>query len=193
MKFNTRTLTGTAIFASLVVVLDYTMKLSGFKISFPLLPDLKFDFTGIPIVLSLLFYGLTSATTTSAIAFLAIFARSGDAVSASMKALAEFSTILGLAIGLKFFKDSTRYNLPFSFASGIILRTITMFFANLSILPLYYIWMTFDKALFLSPYVAGFNIIYGFLSMFGGYLINKAVETKISYLIHTRLVTFNIS
>ena len=61
----TARLTGTAILAALVLVFDYTLKYSGLKIPFPWFPDLKFDFTGVPIALSLLMYGLPSATTTS--------------------------------------------------------------------------------------------------------------------------------
>ncbi len=93
-------LTGTALLAALVVVLDYALKFSGLKIPFPWMPTLKFDFTGIPITLSLLMYGLPSALTTSLVAFIAIIARSGDMVGASMKFAAEFSTVLGLALGI---------------------------------------------------------------------------------------------
>jgi riboflavin transporter FmnP len=181
MTTKSRIIAGTAILAALVVVFDYTMKFSGFKIRFPLLPDLKFDFTGIPIVLSLLFYGLPSASATSVVALLAIVARSGDVVSASMKTLAEFSTILGMTIGLRFFKDKERYIKPISLTLGIAIRTLVMFFANLSILPLYYFWMTFEKALIVSPSVAAFNIVQGFLSIFGGYLIYEAIERRMPY------------
>ena len=75
--------------AALVVVFDYTLKFSGLKIPFPWLPFLKFDFTGVPITLSLLLYGLSSGATTSILACLAILVRSGDLVGATMKAIAE--------------------------------------------------------------------------------------------------------
>jgi riboflavin transporter FmnP len=55
MKLSTRTLAGTAVLAALVVVFDYTLKYANLKIVFPWLIYLKFDFTGVPIVLSLLF------------------------------------------------------------------------------------------------------------------------------------------
>jgi riboflavin transporter FmnP len=184
MKIKTRIITGTAILAALVVVFDYTLKFSGFKINFPLFPDLKFDFTGIPIVLSLLFYGLPSASATSFVALLAIFSRSGNVISASMKALAEFSTILGIAIGLRYFKESTKYDKHISFALGIALRTLIMFLANLSILPLYYFWMTFENALLFSPYVATFNIFHGFLSIYGGYLIYEAIKRRMPHIVN---------
>ncbi|MGQ9506844.1 MAG: hypothetical protein ACUVTB_03160 [Candidatus Bathycorpusculaceae bacterium] len=74
MKITTTALAGTAILAALVVVFDYTLKYSGLKVPFPWLPILKFDFTGIPIVLSLLLFGLAPGAFTSAIAVLAILA-----------------------------------------------------------------------------------------------------------------------
>jgi len=85
MKIDVKTLAGTAILAALVVVFDYTMKYSSLKIPFPWLPFLKFDFTGIPVVLSLLLFGLIPGTFTSIIASVAILTRSGQIVSASMK------------------------------------------------------------------------------------------------------------
>lgn len=75
---RTAVITGTAILSALVVVFDYTLKYSGLKIPFPWMPTLKFDFTGIPILLSFLMYGLPSAFTTSLIALFAIVVRSGD-------------------------------------------------------------------------------------------------------------------
>ena len=110
---RTAELTGTAILAALVVVFDYTLKFSGLKIPFPWLPFLKFDFTGIPIILSLFLHGLSSGATTSVVAFLAIVARSGDLVAAGMKGLAEFSTVLGMSVGL-YFPGRFRKVCPFS-------------------------------------------------------------------------------
>ncbi len=57
---------------ALVVVFDYVMKFSGFKIPFTWLPFLNFDFTGIPIFLSYTIFGLPSAIVTSFVAFFAI-------------------------------------------------------------------------------------------------------------------------
>lgn len=174
MKISTTTLAGTTVLGALVVVFDYTLKFSGLKIPFPWFPILKFDFTGIPIVLSLLLFGLIPGATTSAVAFLAILVRSGAIVSSSMKALAEFSTIFGMALGLMWFKKLTKFTKPVSFILGAISRILVMLLANLVILPLYY-GMPFKGALLISPYVGAFNLIQGFLSMFGGYLIYEAI------------------
>ncbi len=101
MTDKTRTIAGTALLAALVVVFDYSMKYSGLKMIFPWLPFLKFDFTGIPIVLSFYLFGFISSAFTSAIALFAILARSGDFFSASMKALAELFTVVGMAFALQ--------------------------------------------------------------------------------------------
>jgi len=84
---KTAILTGTAIMAALVIVFDYSLKYSGLKIPFPWYPNLKFDFTGIPIIMSLFMYGFSPAITTSIVAGLGIFMRSGNWISASMKSL----------------------------------------------------------------------------------------------------------
>jgi len=110
MDVSTRTLTGTAVLGALVVVFDYTIKFSGLKIPFiPPLQFLHFDFTGVPVVLSLLLFDLVpGGAVTSAVAFFAIFARSGSFVGPVSKALAEFSTILGVALGYKWIRSPVR-------------------------------------------------------------------------------------
>ncbi len=178
MKINTTTLAGTATLAALVVVFDYTMKYSGLKIAFPWLPFLKFDFTGIPIVLSLLLFGLIPATFTSIIASVAILARSGQVVSSSMKGFAEFSTILGMAVGLRLLK---RFRMGSSFAFGITSRALTMIFVDLVLiyagiisLPASYSDVPFMTALLFGA----FNAIQGVLSIIGGYSIYEAVKRR---------------
>ncbi len=93
---DTARLTGTAILAALVIVFDYALKLSGLKIPFPWMPFLKFDFTGIPIVVAFLLFGLPSASTTSVVASLGIIARSARALSfdAVSSRILRFGTVL---------------------------------------------------------------------------------------------------
>ncbi len=166
---KSKTLAGIAILSALVVVLDSSMKFSGFKIPFPFpgLTFLKFDFTGIPIVLSLLIYGLTPGATTSFVAFLAILARSGDIVGSSMKAIAEFSTIVGIFIGLRF---RGKIGKAMSFVLGITSRCIIMSLFNVIILPLYY-GMSYEYTISLIPGIVVFNVMQGALSILVGYLI----------------------
>ena len=181
-KTSTTVIAQTAILGAFVVVFDYTMKFSGFKIIFPWLPYLKFDFDGIPIVLSFLLIGLKSGAATSVVAMLAILVRSGDVVSASMKALAEFSTVLGMFIGMTIFKKSLKLSKPASFIIGCAARVIIMAIANLVILPLY-ASMTFEAVLLTTPLTAVFNLIHGLLSIFGGYLIYEALKLRIPSLV----------
>jgi len=172
---KTTTLAGTAVLGALVVVFDYSLKFSGLKIPFPLFPQLKFDFTGIPIVLSYLLFGLSSGATTSSIAFLAILVRSGDAIGPLMKAIAELSTIIGMAL---FPRRTTRLGKTMSLALGLGLRVIVMSVVNLLVLPTFYA-QSFTAAVLLLPFLAVFNVIQGAISIFGGLLINKAIAGKI--------------
>ena len=155
------------------------MKFSGLKIPFPWLPYLKFDFTGVPIVLSLLLFGLASGATTSAVALLGILARSGNFVSASMKALAEFSTILGIATTQKALQKTGKLAKIISPILGVTSRCLTMFFANLIILPIYH-GIPQTAVIGLSPIVVVFNCIQGTISVLLGYFLYSAITSRIS-------------
>ncbi len=172
-------LTGTAQLAALTIVLDYTLKFSGLKIPFPWMPTLKFDFTGIPIALSLLMYGLPSALTTSAVAFVAILARSGDVVGASMKFAAEFSTVLGLAIGMRL---AGRFGPGLTRASGsslgVIFRVAAMSLANLVVLPAFY-GIPGVVAYGMLPLIAAFNVAQGIITILLGIFIHQAVMRRL--------------
>lgn len=172
---RTARLAGTAILAALVVVFDYSLKFSGLKIPFPWLPFLKFDFTGVPIALSLLLYGLSSGATTSIVACLAIAARSGDLVGAVMKGIAEFSTVLGIAIGLYL---SRRYRRGVSVAFGVALRIAAMSVTNIIVLPAYY-GIPYNVALGLLPMIGVFNAVQGALTVLVGYFLYEAYVHRV--------------
>lgn len=182
MANKTLTLAGTAIFAALVVVFDYSLKYSGLKIIFPWFPRLKFDFTGVPILLSLHLFGFYSSVFTSAIAFLAILARSNNFIGASMKALAELSTAAGAALALKV---SSKYKWAALLILGLLFRCVVMFFANLLVLPLF-TSMPFAEVLAVSPLVAIFNAIQGSISIFGSLFLHKAVIKSIPSIFRER-------
>ena len=171
-------LTGTALLAALVVVIDYALKFSGLKIPFPWMPTLKFDFTGIPITLSLLMYGLPSALTTSVVAFVAIIARSGDVIGASMKFTAEFSTVLGLALGFKL----TGKIIPWlqkglGLSMGLLFRVAAMSLANIIILPAFY-GIPESVAYGMLPLIAVFNVAQGTITVLLGIFLDKAVKKR---------------
>lgn len=174
---RTARITGTAILAALVVVFDYALKFSGLKIPFPWLPFLKFDFTGVPIVLSLLLYGLSSGATTSAVACLAIVARSGDLVGAVMKALAELSTVAGVAAGMRLPGSLGRM---VSLVVGVALRITVMSLVNLVVIPAYY-GMPFQVAVDLLPMIGAFNALQGGMTVLIGYLIYEAYVSRVLF------------
>ena len=178
---STATLTGTAILSTLVIVFDYALKYSGFKIPFPWMPMLKFDFTGIPVAIGLLLYGLPSAATTSLVAFLAIFARSGDLVGASSKFAAEFATVLGLWVGIK-----TSSKLGFGLQMGVVpgyivsllARVISMTAVNLVVLPVFY-KIPYEVAIGMLPLIGVFNAIQGSITVLLGYAIHQAYLKRV--------------
>jgi len=168
-------LTGTAVLAALVIVFDYTLKFSGLKIPFPWMPFLKFDFTGVPIALSLLLYGLPSGGFTSAVACLVIIIRSGDVIGSLMKGSAEFSTVLGMALGLYL---PFRFRRPFSVVLGLVLRVISMSVLNLVVLPNYY-GMPLNVVFGLLPMLGVFNAMQGGITIFLGYFLHEAYRRRI--------------
>ncbi|MCW4051376.1 MAG: hypothetical protein NWE89_16765 [Candidatus Bathyarchaeota archaeon] len=178
---KTTQLTGTAILAALVIVFDYTLKYSGLKIPFPWYPNLKFDFTGIPIILSLLMYGLPSALSTSLIAGLGIFARSGNLISASMKSVAELSTVLGLWIGEKIVQKINvegSGGLVVSTLIALVARIVVMTGVNIVVLPNVY-GVPVNVTYSLLPLIAAFNTVQGLLSVGFGYFLHDAVKKRL--------------
>ncbi|MFH0850143.1 MAG: hypothetical protein V1924_04285 [Candidatus Bathyarchaeota archaeon] len=174
-------ITGTAILAALVIVFDYALKFSGLKIPFPWMPFLKFDFTGIPIVLSYLLFGASSAASTSLIACLGIVARSGDLVGGSMKALAEFSTVMGLASGHRLTGGADRVvsvRGAYIFASALLARIIAMSIFNLIVLPRYY-GVPFSVALGMLPLLGVFNGMQGALTVGLGQVLYIAYRKRV--------------
>jgi riboflavin transporter FmnP len=183
MKWNTTILAGTATLSSLVVILDYALKYSNLKIPFPLLPYLKFDFTGIPVVISALLFGLFPGILTSAVAFVAILTRSGDFIGSSMKGLAELSTILGMSTGFKLFG---RLRITGSVSIGLASRVLMMTIVNLVFLytGLLLLPSLYNDALLTWVLIVGaFNLAQGAVSAVGGCLVFEMIRKRASSLI----------
>ena len=170
---NTREITGTAILSALVVVFDYALKFAGIKIPFPILPFLKFDLDGIPVVLSLLLYGPYSAVTTCFVALVAILARSGDAFSASMKALAEFATVLGM---IPFYAISSNRLKGLAITAGIATRVVVMAVATVATWPL--LFKSLDAVVAFLPFSALFNAVAAVISVAGGFILYEALNHR---------------
>ena len=178
MKSNTTILAGTAALSSLAIVFDYALKYSNLKIPFPWLPYLKFDFTGIPIVISALLFGLIPGMFTSAVASVAILARSGDILGSTSKGLAEFSTIIGMLIGLRMFR---RFRAVTSISIGLASRVLIMTLVNLAFVytGLLLIPSSYKQAASTWVLIVGiFNLAEGAISAVGGYVVFEAIETR---------------
>jgi riboflavin transporter FmnP len=176
-RLKSSTLTGTALLAALVIVFDYALKFSGLKIPFPWMPALKFDFTGIPIALSLFMYGMPSALTTSLVAFVGIVARSGDIIGATMKFTAEFSTVLGLGLGMKVAERfATLVQNGSGLALGLALRVVAMSVANILVLPLY--GYPQPVVYGMLPLIAVFNVASGAITILLGAFLHEAIKRR---------------
>jgi riboflavin transporter FmnP len=179
-KTSTHRLMGTAILSALVIVFDYSLKFSGLKIPFPWMPFLKFDFTGIPIILCLFLFDISSSITVTLVAGLSIMARSGDLIGASMKVIAEGSTVLGLYLGTRIIKGSYKDSgLNFVLVLiSIIARVVDMSILNLIVLPNAY-GMPFTVVVGMLPLLGVFNAIQGLISIFLGYFLFEAYKRRI--------------
>jgi riboflavin transporter FmnP len=178
---DTVKLVGTAILAAMVIVFDYTLKYSGLKIPFPWMPFLKFDFTGVPIMISLFMFGLPSAVTTSLAALLGIIARSGELVGATSKAVAELSTALGIAAGLRLTGDrgiGDNITKGASVALGLLSRVVVMSLWNIVVLPNYQS-IPLDYVVDLLPYLGVFNAMQGAISTLLGYTLYEAYTRRV--------------
>jgi riboflavin transporter FmnP len=173
---STKRLTGTALLAAMVIVFDYALKYSGLKIPFPWYPNLKFDFTGVPIVLSMLLYGLSSSFITSLVAGVGIIVRSGNIISASIKVIAELSTVFGLHVSKYLGKNKYIF-----FSLPIISRILTMTVVNLYVLPNIY-GIPFEATIRLLPLIGLFNSIQGAITIGIGNFLFEAIRTRLSQL-----------
>jgi riboflavin transporter FmnP len=169
----TKWIAGTSVLSALAIIFDLSFWLLKIKIPFPIFPTLKFDLDGIPIILSWLIYGPYSAFVTSTIIFLTISFRS--VISAFMKALAEFSTAIGLIIIRN--KASKTKKLA-AILLGITVRCIVMAIGNLIVLPIFY-KKPFEATLALLPFITLFNAVAGAISLTGGFLIYSMVLKRL--------------
>ena len=173
-------LTGTAILAALVIVFDYSLKYSGLKIPFPWYPNIKFDFTGVPIIMSLFMYGFPSAITTSLIAGIGIFMRSSNNLAATIKVLAELSTVTGLHIGQNILSKEKKTPNYIAWGLGITSRVIVMTAVNIYILPNIY-RVPMEATMGLLPLIGVFNVLQGLLTIGLGHYLFNAVKTRLPH------------
>jgi riboflavin transporter FmnP len=100
-----------------------------FDIPFPVYPRISWDLTGIPIMISLFFYGPLCSVYTCLIGCSIIFLR-GNVAGGTLKLIAELATLLGFAL--------LRKGVVLNSIAAVVSRVTTMTIANYCLLPLFY-------------------------------------------------------
>ncbi len=178
IKRKSALIAGTALLGAVVVVLDW----SRLKTPYPLLPFLKFDALGIPMLLSYFLFGLPSGTLTSIVAWLSISPRDPlFPFSGLMKFLAEFSTIIGVYLALRARRPTSNWWKSLSMISGISVRVLVMAVANILLLPIFMssYYKTYAAVIVLIPLISLFNIVQGAVSVFSGFLVYEALVLRL--------------
>jgi len=179
---------------ALAIAVDYAMALSGVKklistpwrIAFPQPPlvYLKFDIDGIPLFCAMAFFGLPAGALASAMLGLGIMVRAPGLpglVGGSMKALAEFSTLMGSYSGLRL--GSRTGGRAWAWASlGLLTRVAVMCPANVLVVPLVY-QIPLEAVLVLLPLIALFNVLQGAITIYLGLSVAKAVLARASHIL----------
>lgn len=132
-----------------------------FDIPFPLYPRISWDLTGIPIMISLLFYGPVCAVYTCLIGCSIIFLR-GNVPGGTLKLIAELATVLGFAL--------LRNSVILNSTTAAISRVSTMTIANYYLLPLFY-KMPSEAVVGLLASIAVFNVTQVLINIIPAYLI----------------------
>jgi hypothetical protein len=92
-----------------------------------------------------------------------------------MKGIAEFSTILGIFMGLYIIK---RYKKAISVVFGVLLRVLTMSLTNILVLPSFY-GIPYAVVLDLLPMIGVFNAIQGIITVLIGYVLYEAFIKRV--------------
>jgi len=166
----------TAMLVSLSIALHF------FKIPYPLMTALKFDLVGIPLVI-IAYLSLRYFFVSLPVVWLGITAISQDWIGASMKILAEATTVLPLALAISGRIERKIY-VGIGIVASIVSRAITMMIANYFVLPRWALlvgWVsTLEegyKLVFVTmPYIVSFNVIMAALVSLVGYLSIKILR-----------------
>lgn len=138
-----------------------------FDIPFPMMQKITWDFTGIPIMLSLLLCNPLSAIYTSFVGCSVIYLR-GNNPGWFFKITAELSTVIGFAI--------LRRNIIFDTLKAIICRVVVMTIVNYYGLQLFYS-IPREVVLNLLPPIAIFNITQALINIVPAYIVFLRVKS----------------
>jgi riboflavin transporter FmnP len=137
-----------------------------FDIPFPIYPRISWDLTGIPMMISLLFYGSISGVYTSLIGCSIIFLR-GNVSGGIFKLIAELSTLLGFVL--------LKRGIVLKSILAVTSRVVIMTVANYFLLQLFYKMPEPVVAALLVP-IALFNVTQALINIIPAYLIYLRVS-----------------
>lgn len=132
-----------------------------FDIPFPIYPRISWDLTGIPMMVSLLFYGPIAGVYTSLIGCSIIFLR-GNVPGGVFKLVAELATLLGFVL--------LRKGIIWKSFLAVTSRVIVMTVANYFLLQLFYKMPEPIVVGLLAP-IALFNVTQALINIIPAYLV----------------------
>ena len=174
-KLGSREIVAISLLGALSALLE-VIRGPPFDIRFPLYPNISWDFTGIPIMISLMLYGPLSAIYTCLIGCSIIFFR-GNVPGGTLKLIAELATLVGFAL--------LRKGVVSKSIAAIISRVGVMTLANYALLPLFYDAETSWVVGLLAP-IALFNISQALLNIVPAYHMSVIIYSSAPNLLHNR-------
>lgn len=171
IKVGTREVAVASVLGGLSAMLEYQLG-PPFDIEFPLYPRISWDFTGIPIMISLLLCGPLCAIYTCLIGCSIIFIR-GNIPGGTFKLIAELATLIGYAI--------FRGNFVIDTTKATLSRVAVMTIANYYLLPVFYgkYGMTAEAAAALLVPIAIFNTTQALINIIPAYTVYLRIKGKI--------------
>ncbi|MBT8172148.1 hypothetical protein KJN74_04695 [Candidatus Bathyarchaeota archaeon] len=168
-KMNTKSLALASILGALAAASEM-IKGPPFDIPFPLLPGtISWDLTGMPMIVSLLFTGPIGAIYTCIIGCSIIFLR-GNVYGGFLKLIAELATIIAFA--------AIRKGIITKSIGGITSRVLVMTFANLYLLPIFYVWASETYVYSILIPIGIFNISQALINIIPAYIIYDRLRNK---------------
>lgn len=178
----------TSVMAALSVVLSFI------QFPFPLVPFLKYDLAGVPLIIIALLVGPRYALIADTVLAIALL-RGGDPIGSAMKWAAEASTFIPMYYSYRALSGkwrSLRLLFPASASIGIVGRVGLMVLANYLVDPWWLLiahWVkTYSEAvattMYLLPLVAIFNLTLGLIYMAIAYPVYLTVLRRFRWLVN---------
>ena len=166
-KVNSREVAAASILGGLAALLEIIIG-PPFDIPFPLYPKISWDFTGIPMMISLFFYGPVAGVYTSLVGVSIIFFR-GNLAGGVFKLVAELTTLIAYA--------AVKRGLIASSIVAVAARVLAMTIVNYYLLQFFY-GMPEPAAVALLAPIAVFNATQALVNIIPAYLIFKRIKKK---------------